>query len=76
MIHPTDDFWGHISRGTARLLWVIIFLFSGHAEICDSGIAIFLKHNILWLQVAMDYVMGVHVLQGYEDTAYYEFYIK
>jgi hypothetical protein len=49
VVHSADDFWGHVARGSACLLGVVLFTFTGHSEVGDSGIAVLLEDNVLGL---------------------------
>ena len=69
MIHSADDLRGHISRRATSLLGIIILPFASDPKIRNPGIPIFLKHNILRLQIPMNNILRMHVLQSQENTA-------
>lgn len=72
MIHPADDLWSHITRRPTSLLRVIFLLFSSYPEISDPEVPIFLKHQILRLEISMYNPFRVDKLKSIYDTSHYE----
>lgn len=45
----------------------------GNAEISNPSIAIFLKDDVLWFEIFMNYMIRVDILKADKDTCGYEF---
>jgi len=68
VIHPADDFRGHISRRATGLFRIILFFFASNPKISDSEVSILLKDKILRFEIAMYNTFVVDILQSEDDV--------
>lgn len=68
-----DNFRRHVPGCATCILAVIISHYPRDPKICYPEISLFIKNEILWLQVTMDDAVLVKILQTYYNVCNIEF---
>lgn len=63
VVAARDDFWSHIEGSTTLLGEILTFSqgFRGNAEVDESDNVLIGHHDVLWLDVAVNYILHVAV---------------
>ena len=76
-VFQVDDFWGNVAWSTAPYKEVLFLIsVSSQPKVSDYAvkIAIFSEENILWLEIPVHDVFGVHGFQSHANTFHDGFY--
>lgn len=73
VILPTHYFGCHVARRPRRVLAVFGLPDFGYSHISDPNVACVLHHEILWLDVAVNHTLSMHIFESTDQTSEHEF---
>lgn len=68
MVLPANNLWRHVPRRSTSISGVALSLDLGNTKIGEPDVALGVKDQVLRLDIAMYYILGVDILQTQDDT--------
>lgn len=68
VVLSVHDFGGHVPRSARCVLRVLIALDTRDSKVSDAEVAVALNDEVLWLNVAVNYVFFVDIFQALHET--------